>query len=115
MHPAYIRCTVNFHSSQELLCGTGDLSHVTSLEICVDTQENTLGNFGKIYSTSKHVGKTCKSWPTLFQTTLVRSKFVCVLIRGLRFRVSYANMATHSVTLITITFIIQYLKTERLI
>ncbi|XP_023271303.1 leucine-rich repeat-containing protein 56 [Seriola lalandi dorsalis] len=28
------------------LCGTRDLSHVTSLEICVDTQENTLGNFG---------------------------------------------------------------------
>ncbi|XP_031139336.1 leucine-rich repeat-containing protein 56 isoform X1 [Sander lucioperca] len=30
----------------ELLCGTRDLSHVTSLEICVDTQENTLANFG---------------------------------------------------------------------
>ncbi|XP_041795773.1 leucine-rich repeat-containing protein 56 [Chelmon rostratus] len=30
----------------ESLCGTGDLSHVTSLEICVDTQENSLGNFG---------------------------------------------------------------------
>ncbi|KAL7402916.1 hypothetical protein ABVT39_021667 [Epinephelus coioides] len=30
----------------ELLCGTRDLSQVTSLEICVDTQENTLGNFG---------------------------------------------------------------------
>ncbi|XP_041853087.1 leucine-rich repeat-containing protein 56 [Melanotaenia boesemani] len=30
----------------ELLCGTQDLSHVTSLEVCVDTQENTLGNFG---------------------------------------------------------------------
>ncbi|XP_070763152.1 leucine-rich repeat-containing protein 56 [Enoplosus armatus] len=30
----------------ESLCGTRDLSHVTSLEICVDTQENTLGNFG---------------------------------------------------------------------
>ncbi|CAK6960034.1 leucine-rich repeat-containing protein 56 [Scomber scombrus] len=28
------------------LCGTSDLSQVTSLEICVDTQENTLGNFG---------------------------------------------------------------------
>ncbi|KAM3869987.1 leucine-rich repeat-containing protein 56 [Diretmus argenteus] len=28
------------------LCGTQDLSQVTSLEICVDTQENTLGNFG---------------------------------------------------------------------
>ncbi|XP_008279972.1 leucine-rich repeat-containing protein 56 [Stegastes partitus] len=28
------------------LCGTQDLSHVTSLEVCVDTQENTLGNFG---------------------------------------------------------------------
>lgn len=45
---------VNFHSSQELLSGTKDLSRVTSLEICVDTQENTLGNFGKICSTSKH-------------------------------------------------------------
>uniref|UniRef100_A0A8D3CFI1 Leucine-rich repeat-containing protein 56 n=1 Tax=Scophthalmus maximus TaxID=52904 RepID=A0A8D3CFI1_SCOMX len=31
------------------LCGTWELSHVTSLEICVDTQENTLGNFGKVY------------------------------------------------------------------
>ncbi|XP_072241642.1 leucine-rich repeat-containing protein 56 [Leuresthes tenuis] len=30
----------------ELLCGTQDLSHVTSLEVCVHTQENTLGNFG---------------------------------------------------------------------
>ncbi|XP_061533621.1 leucine-rich repeat-containing protein 56 isoform X3 [Phycodurus eques] len=30
----------------ELLCGTKDLSRVTSLEICVDTQENSLGNFG---------------------------------------------------------------------
>uniref|UniRef100_A0AAQ5XF27 Leucine rich repeat containing 56 n=1 Tax=Amphiprion ocellaris TaxID=80972 RepID=A0AAQ5XF27_AMPOC len=28
------------------LCGTQDLSHVTSLEVCVDTQESTLGNFG---------------------------------------------------------------------
>ncbi|XP_049579137.1 leucine-rich repeat-containing protein 56 [Syngnathus scovelli] len=30
----------------ELLCGTKDLTHVTSLEICVDTRENSLGNFG---------------------------------------------------------------------
>ncbi|XP_070687571.1 leucine-rich repeat-containing protein 56 [Pempheris klunzingeri] len=30
----------------ESLCGTRDLSHVTSLEICVSTQENTLGDFG---------------------------------------------------------------------
>ncbi|KAM3609689.1 uncharacterized protein V6R79_018613 [Siganus canaliculatus] len=30
----------------ESLCGTRDLSHVTSLEICVNTQENTLGNIG---------------------------------------------------------------------
>ncbi|XP_051239540.1 leucine-rich repeat-containing protein 56 isoform X2 [Dicentrarchus labrax] len=30
----------------ELLCGTQDLTNVTSLEICVNTQENTLGNFG---------------------------------------------------------------------
>ncbi|XP_074534030.1 leucine-rich repeat-containing protein 56 [Halichoeres trimaculatus] len=30
----------------EWLCGTQDLSHVTSLEICVDTCENTLCNFG---------------------------------------------------------------------
>lgn len=37
---------------QKLLCGTQDLSNVTSLEICVDTQENTLGNFGKIYNMS---------------------------------------------------------------
>ncbi|XP_029009641.1 leucine-rich repeat-containing protein 56 isoform X2 [Betta splendens] len=28
------------------LCGTEDLSQITSLELCVDTQENTLGNFG---------------------------------------------------------------------
>ncbi|XP_004563451.1 leucine-rich repeat-containing protein 56 isoform X2 [Maylandia zebra] len=40
---------VEFYLSPEklkLLCGTQDLSNVTSLEICVDTQENTLGNFG---------------------------------------------------------------------
>lgn len=42
--------TVNFRPLQESLCGTRDLSHVTSLEVCVDTQENSLGNFGKIYS-----------------------------------------------------------------
>ncbi|KAM9753165.1 leucine-rich repeat-containing protein 56 [Menidia menidia] len=30
----------------ELLCGTQDLNHVTSLEVCVDTYENRLGNFG---------------------------------------------------------------------
>ncbi|XP_061578554.1 leucine-rich repeat-containing protein 56 [Cololabis saira] len=30
----------------KLLCGTEDLSHVTSLEVCINTQENTLGNFG---------------------------------------------------------------------
>uniref|UniRef100_A0A3Q2QJY7 Leucine rich repeat containing 56 n=1 Tax=Fundulus heteroclitus TaxID=8078 RepID=A0A3Q2QJY7_FUNHE len=30
----------------ELLCGTHDLSHVNYLEVCVDTQEDTLGNFG---------------------------------------------------------------------
>nr|XP_020474190.1 leucine-rich repeat-containing protein 56 isoform X3 [Monopterus albus] len=28
------------------LCGTQDLSNVTSLELCINTQENTLGNFG---------------------------------------------------------------------
>lgn len=48
-------CVVNFRPSQESLCGTRNLSHVTSLEICVDTQENTLGNFGKTYSTSRHL------------------------------------------------------------
>ncbi|XP_029289423.1 leucine-rich repeat-containing protein 56 isoform X2 [Cottoperca gobio] len=31
------------------LCGTWDLSHVSSLEICMDTQENTLGNFGAYF------------------------------------------------------------------
>ncbi|XP_053742147.1 leucine-rich repeat-containing protein 56 [Synchiropus splendidus] len=30
----------------KLLCGTQDLSQVTSLEVCVNTQEQTLGNFG---------------------------------------------------------------------
>ncbi|MEQ2216531.1 hypothetical protein XENOCAPTIV_017699, partial [Xenoophorus captivus] len=30
----------------ELLCGTHDLSCVNYLEVCVDTQENTLGDFG---------------------------------------------------------------------
>ncbi|XP_041652545.1 leucine-rich repeat-containing protein 56 [Cheilinus undulatus] len=30
----------------EWLCGTQDLSNVTSLEICIDTQEIILGNFG---------------------------------------------------------------------
>ncbi|KAM7396485.1 hypothetical protein PAMP_019521 [Pampus punctatissimus] len=41
--------TVDLYLSPEklkLLCGTPDLSQVTLLEICVDTQENTLGNFG---------------------------------------------------------------------
>ncbi|XP_028264559.1 leucine-rich repeat-containing protein 56 [Parambassis ranga] len=41
--------TVELYLSQEklkLLCGTPDLSHVTSLEVCIDTQENTLANFG---------------------------------------------------------------------
>ncbi|KAM6925931.1 leucine-rich repeat-containing protein 56 [Lycodopsis pacificus] len=40
---------VDLYLSQEKLeslCGTRDLSNMTSLEICVDTQENTLGNFG---------------------------------------------------------------------
>ncbi|XP_034391088.1 leucine-rich repeat-containing protein 56 isoform X2 [Cyclopterus lumpus] len=43
------KTAVELYLSQEKLeslCGTRDLSHVTSLEICVDTQENTLGNFG---------------------------------------------------------------------
>ncbi|RVE72197.1 hypothetical protein OJAV_G00059320 [Oryzias javanicus] len=31
---------------QGLLCGTGDLCHVTSLELCVDTQHNLLDNIG---------------------------------------------------------------------
>ncbi|XP_024136627.1 leucine-rich repeat-containing protein 56 isoform X3 [Oryzias melastigma] len=31
---------------QVLLCGTGDLCHVTSLELCVDTQQNLLENVG---------------------------------------------------------------------
>ncbi|KAJ0069665.1 hypothetical protein NL108_011954 [Boleophthalmus pectinirostris] len=30
----------------ELLCGTQDLSEVTSVEMCINTQSNTLGNFG---------------------------------------------------------------------
>ncbi|KAG7522822.1 hypothetical protein JOB18_031460 [Solea senegalensis] len=30
----------------ESLCGTWDLSRVTSLELCIDTQENSLGNIG---------------------------------------------------------------------
>ncbi|XP_075945950.1 leucine-rich repeat-containing protein 56 [Anarhichas minor] len=40
---------VDLYLSQEKLeslCGTRDLSNMTSLEIYVDTQENTLGNFG---------------------------------------------------------------------
>ncbi|KAK2842059.1 hypothetical protein Q5P01_012259 [Channa striata] len=35
-----------FPEKLKLLCGTQDLSHVTSVELCIDTQENTLGNFG---------------------------------------------------------------------
>lgn len=38
---------------QKLLSGTQDLSYITSLELCVDTLEYTLGNFGKMYSTPK--------------------------------------------------------------
>ncbi|XP_072291730.1 leucine-rich repeat-containing protein 56 [Eucyclogobius newberryi] len=30
----------------EFLCGTQELSEVTSLEMCINTQDNTLGNFG---------------------------------------------------------------------
>ncbi|KAJ0029661.1 hypothetical protein NQD34_004658 [Periophthalmus magnuspinnatus] len=30
----------------ELLCGTQELSEVTSLEMCLNTQDNTVGNFG---------------------------------------------------------------------
>lgn len=40
----------SFRSTQEQVCGTKDLSHVASLELCVDTREYTLGNFGKICS-----------------------------------------------------------------
>ncbi|XP_068459408.1 leucine-rich repeat-containing protein 56 isoform X2 [Clinocottus analis] len=43
------KTAVELYLSQEKLeslCGTRDLSHMTSLEICVDTHENTLGNFG---------------------------------------------------------------------
>lgn len=50
----HFKCIVYFHSTKEQLCGTEDLSHVTSLQICVDTQENTLGNFGKVFRTSRH-------------------------------------------------------------
>ncbi|XP_060932500.1 leucine-rich repeat-containing protein 56 [Limanda limanda] len=42
---------VELHLSAEKLkslCGTWDLSFVTSLEICVDTQETSLGNFGAL-------------------------------------------------------------------
>ncbi|XP_035013057.1 leucine-rich repeat-containing protein 56 [Hippoglossus stenolepis] len=42
---------VELHLSAEKLkslCGTWDLSFVTSLEFCVDTQETTLGNFGAL-------------------------------------------------------------------
>uniref|UniRef100_H3D1E3 Leucine rich repeat containing 56 n=1 Tax=Tetraodon nigroviridis TaxID=99883 RepID=H3D1E3_TETNG len=42
----------------EQICGTKDLSHVTSLELCIDTQEHTLGNFGKICSRSGHIRHT---------------------------------------------------------
>lgn len=42
-------------STQEQICGTKDLSHVTSLELCVDTGEHTLGDFGKICSASRHI------------------------------------------------------------
>lgn len=42
-------------STQGQICGTKDLSQVTSLELCVDTGEYTLGNFGKICSASRHM------------------------------------------------------------
>lgn len=42
------------------------------------------------------------------QSLYVYSLEVSVLPIGFISRVSYADMATHSVTLITITFIIQY-------
>lgn len=33
--------------SQKAMTNTEDLSKVATLELCVDTQHNTLGNFGK--------------------------------------------------------------------
>ncbi|KAK7891340.1 hypothetical protein WMY93_023303 [Mugilogobius chulae] len=32
----------------QFLCGTQDLSEVTSLEMCINTQDNSLGNFGAL-------------------------------------------------------------------
>ncbi len=74
-------CTVNFPFSQESLCGTGDLSHVTSLEVCVDTQENTLGNFGKLERASRHLHMQVMAY--CFKSTAELQKFECVLTRAL--------------------------------
>lgn len=62
-------CFVHFLSTQEQICGTKELSHVTSLELSLDTQEYTLGNFGKLCSTSRHIRQkhdsgvqSCNMW-----------------------------------------------------
>ncbi|KAF7659257.1 hypothetical protein LDENG_00001230 [Lucifuga dentata] len=48
--PTMKRCVSPFPflcpETLEMLCGTQDLSQVTSLELCVDTREQILGNFG---------------------------------------------------------------------
>lgn len=48
-------CIVHFLSTQEQICGTKNLSHVTSLELCVDAREYTLGNFGKLCSRARYL------------------------------------------------------------
>lgn len=78
--PVLSQPTYCFCSLQELLCGTRDLSHVTSLEICVDTQENTLGNFGKINITLHFYTEIMAYF---FRPYSTDTNFVCVLIRAL--------------------------------
>lgn len=62
-------CIVHFLSTQEQICGTKDLSHVTSLELCVDTREYTLGNFGKLCSTSRHIRQSMMVRCTILKQT----------------------------------------------
>lgn len=42
----FLLSTVYFCLAQGFLCGSQELSAVTSLDICINTQESTLGNFG---------------------------------------------------------------------
>jgi hypothetical protein len=60
---------------QKALSGTEDLVQVTSLEMCVDTQESTLGNFGERQSLVKQHALPFQS------TTCVGPYCICIILQ----------------------------------